>query len=71
MEIRVKPRVGAPDLSRPLVLPPLDPPSLLSQANGLTPVELSLNEGFDSYGRLIQMVGGNIDPARWNFRYPL
>ena len=59
MEIRVKPRVGAPDFSRPLVLPPLDPPSLVSQASGATKVELSLNEDVDTYGRLIQLIGGN------------
>jgi spore coat protein A, manganese oxidase len=37
-------------------------------------VDLSLNEGFDSYGRLIQMVGGNInqslDPANPFFGIP-
>ena len=71
MQIRVKARVGAADPSRPLVLPPLDPPSLASQASGITPVELSLNEGFDSYGRLIQLIGGTTLPAGWHFRYPL
>ena len=48
MQIRVKARVGAPDKVKPLVLPPLDPPSILSQAAGKTPVELTLNEDVDS-----------------------
>jgi spore coat protein A, manganese oxidase len=70
MEFRVKARVGPVDVSKPLVLPAINPPSLLPQAGSVVPVELSLNEDFDSYGRLIQMVGSNIDQGGGFFGIP-
>ncbi len=60
MKIVVKARVGAADRERPLRLPAISK-SLLNKAKKLTPVDLTLNEGFDGFGRLIQMVGGNTD----------
>ena len=58
MQFRVNPRVGAPDRVKPLVLPALDPPSLLPVPTGTFVRDLTLNEGFDGYGRLTQLIGG-------------
>ena len=69
MRIVVTPRVGAADFSRPLKLPALKH-SLLNKAKKLTPVDLSLNEGFDQFGRLIQMVGGNTVQPDGTFGIP-
>ena len=71
MQIRVKARVGAADASRPLVLPPLDPKPLLPVPPGTFVRDLSLNEGFDQFGRLIQLIGGTTSAAGWNFRHSL
>ena len=56
MQIEVVARVGAADRYRPLVLPPLVGSNLKATPNNTR--TLSLNEGFDEYGRLIQMIGG-------------
>jgi spore coat protein A len=73
MEFRVIPRVGAPDRYRPLVLPPLDPTSLLPVPAGTFVRDLTLNEGLDAYGRLIQLIGTNVantaDPD-FGYGYP-
>jgi len=60
LQIRVKARVGAADASRPLVLPRIDPVPLLPVPPGTTVRDLSLNEDFDQYGRLIQLIGTNV-----------
>lgn len=75
LQIRVKARVGAADA--PITLPatpmqnPLDPPFLVTQVPGVpnappagVPVRrLTLNEAFDAYGRLIQMLGTDVAPV--------
>ena len=70
MQIRVKARVGAADASRPLVLPPIDPKPLLPVPSGTFVRDLSLNEGFDQYGRLVQMIGANVDQGGGFFGTP-
>ena len=70
LQVKVIARQGAADPIKPLVLPPLDPPSLLNA----TPVrtrKLTLSEDFDEFGRLIQRLGTNVlDPAVANFGRP-
>ena len=75
LQIRVKARVGAADA--PITLPatamqnPLDGPFLVTQVPGVPnalpagiPVRrLTLNEAFDAYGRLIQMLGTDVAPV--------
>jgi spore coat protein A len=72
MQVRVRSRAGAADA--PVSLPagglqnPLDAPFLVNQQPGVpTPVplgvpvrRLTLNEGFDAYGRLIQTLGTDV-----------
>jgi spore coat protein A, manganese oxidase len=71
LQIRVKARVGAADASRPLVLPPIDPKPLLPVPPGTFVRNLSLNEGFDSYGRLVQLIGNDVfNPNTATFGYP-
>jgi spore coat protein A len=60
MQIVVTPRVGAPDPSRPLSLPRMDPAPLLPAQNVAVTRQLTLNEDFDTYGRLIQTIGTNV-----------
>ena len=59
MQIRVKARVGAPDRQHPLNLPPIDPHTLLPAKKGTFVRDLTLNEGWDDFGRLAQYVGSN------------
>ena len=70
MQFRVIARVGAPDRVRPLVLPAMDPLSLLPVPTGTFVRDLTLNEGFDSYGRLTQLIGdaapGGIEYLRFS-----
>jgi spore coat protein A, manganese oxidase len=75
LQIRVKALVGAADA--PIALPaaamqnPLDAPFLVNQMPGVPntlsvgiPVRrLTLNEAFDAYGRLIQMLGTDVAPV--------
>lgn len=75
LQIRVKPLVGAADA--PITLPaasmqnPNDAPFLVTQVPGVpnalpagVPVRrLTLNEAFDAYGRLIQMLGTDQPPV--------
>jgi len=66
LQFRVKPRIGAqnPSISLPANFTPTDP-FILSQTPGVpTPIpngvnvrRLTLNEGFDEYGRLTQFLG--------------
>jgi FtsP/CotA-like multicopper oxidase with cupredoxin domain len=62
LQIVVGPRVGAVDDSAALTLPPLDPPPIVpSGVTALPPGipirELTLNEDFDAFGRLLQRLG--------------
>jgi spore coat protein A, manganese oxidase len=57
MQFRVKARVGAPDRPKPLKLPPFKG-SLLPVTGTPYVRKLTLNEDFDTYGRLIQVIGG-------------
>ncbi len=75
LQIRIKPLVGGADA--PIALPattmqnPLDAPFLINQVPGIPnplppgiPVRrLTLNESFDAYGRLIQMLGTDQSPV--------
>ncbi len=70
MQIIVRPRKGAPDRPAALVLPALDPPSIVAQAAGQTSMDISLNEGADTFGRLIQMVGGTVLQGDGTFGIP-
>ena len=59
-----------PALTRPLVLPALDPVSLLGKTPKRTR-RLTLNEDFDQFGRLIQYLGTNVlDPSTGSFGRP-
>ncbi len=79
MQIRVKPRVGPADpvISLPPVFTPTDP-FMLTQTPGVpTPVpagvpvrRFTLVEGFDGYGRLIQMLGGDTPDINGEFGVP-
>ena len=62
LQIVVGPRVGAKDPHAPLTLPPLDPPPLVPPGvttlpPGIRVRDLTLNEDFDRFGRLIQRLG--------------
>ena len=66
LQLRVKPRRGAadPPITLPAVFTPTDPFLLGQEPRGPTPVprhthvrRLTLNEGFDDHGRLIQFLG--------------
>jgi spore coat protein A len=62
LQIVVGPRVGAQDPHAPLRLPPVDPPLLVPEGvtelpPGVPVRNLTLNEDFDDYGRLIQRLG--------------
>jgi len=62
MQIVVGPRVGARDPHAPLKLPPLDPaplvpPGVTALPPGIPVRDLTLNEDFDQFGRLIQRLG--------------
>jgi spore coat protein A len=71
MEFRVKARVGRADRYNPLVLPHMEPDSLLPVPAGTYVRDLSLNESFDAYGRLIQYIGTNVfNPGTNSFGYP-
>ena len=60
MQIVVTPRVGAPNPSKTLKLPPMDPAPLVPIPAG-TPVRpLTLNEELDIQGRLAQTIGTNV-----------
>ena len=75
LQIRVVARVGAadPPITRPAhaLQNPLDGPFLVTQVPGVpnalpagVPVRrLTLNEAFDAYGRLIQMLGTDVAPV--------
>ncbi|MFZ4649532.1 MAG: multicopper oxidase family protein [Rubrivivax sp.] len=75
LQIRVKPLVGAPNpaisLPATAMQNPLDPPYLISQVPGVPNAlptgirvrRLTLNEAFDLYGRLIQMLGTDQPPV--------
>jgi spore coat protein A len=69
MEFRVKARVGPLDRFRPLVLPPLDPVSLLPVPNNAVYRDLTLNEGLDEFGRLFALIGTNIANPNPDFGY--
>jgi spore coat protein A len=62
LQIVVGPRVGAKDSPAPLRLPPLDPaplvpPGVTALPPGIPVRDLTLNEDFDQFGRLIQRLG--------------
>src|SRR4029450_9184459 len=62
LQIVVGPRVGANDPHAPLKLPPVDPPLLVPVGVTMLPPgvpirDLTLNEDFDQFGRLIQRLG--------------
>jgi spore coat protein A, manganese oxidase len=57
MQFRVVPRVGLPDRAVPLRLPAMNPASLLPVPTGTYVRTLTLNEGFDGFGRLTQLIG--------------
>ena len=62
LQIVVGPRVGANDTRAPLKLPPVDPALLVPEGvtelpPGIAVRDLTLNEDFDKYGRLIQRLG--------------
>jgi spore coat protein A len=62
LQIVVGPRVGAADPHAPLHLPPLDPallvpPGVTELPPGIPVRDLTLNEDFDEFGRLIQRLG--------------
>ena len=62
MQIVVGLRVGARDPHAPLKLPPLDPaplvpPGVTALPPGIPVRDLTLNEDFDQFGRLIQRLG--------------
>jgi spore coat protein A len=62
LQIAVGPRIGAKDPHAPLKLPPLDPaplvpPGVTTLPPGIRVRDLTLNEDFDRFGRLIQRLG--------------
>jgi len=62
MQIVVGQRIGAKDPHAPLRLPPLDPaplvpPGVTALPPGIPVRDLTLNEDFDQFGRLIQRLG--------------
>jgi spore coat protein A len=62
LQMVVGPRVGAQDPHAPLRLPPVDPPLLVPEGvtelpPGVPVRNLTLNEDFDEFGRLIQRLG--------------
>jgi spore coat protein A, manganese oxidase len=62
LQIVVGPRIGTKDLHAPLRLPPLDPeplvpPGVTALPPGIPVRDLTLNEDFDQFGRLIQRLG--------------
>jgi spore coat protein A len=62
LQIVVGPRIGANDSHAPLRLPPLDPaplvpPGMTTLPPGIPVRDLTLNEDFDRFGRLIQRLG--------------
>src|SRR4029453_12086701 len=62
LQIVVGPRIGAKDPHAPLKLPPLDPaplvpPGVTTLPPGIRIRDLTLNEDFDRFGRLIQRLG--------------
>jgi spore coat protein A len=65
LQIVVGPRIGAKDPHAPLKLPPLDPPPLIPPGvttlpPGVPVRNLTLNEDFDDFGRLIQRLGTTV-----------
>lgn len=65
MQFRVGKRVGAPDPRLKLALPPAKPAmhvpwGVTDLPPGVRVRDLTLNEDFDTYGRLIQRVGTNV-----------
>src|SRR5215211_3112187 len=62
LQIVVGPRIGAKDPHAPLKLPPLDPaplvpPGVTDLPPGIRVRDLTLNEDYDQFGRLIQRLG--------------
>jgi spore coat protein A len=65
LQIVVGARVGAKDPHAPLKLPPLDPaplvpPGVTALPPGIPVRDLTLNEDFDQFGRLIQRLGTTV-----------
>ncbi len=68
LQFRVVAATTPPDPPVPVgwTLPPLDPPVLAPWGTapaGVTVRDLTLNEAFDEYGRLAQLIGTNVLPA--------
>jgi spore coat protein A len=71
LQFRVGQRVGAQDATGPLTLAmdpaPLVPPGLMQLPPGVTVRNLTLNESFDGYGRLTQLLGTNVPSSPGSF----